>query len=189
MIKELKESQNFKICKRCGKIKLITEFSKIGKGAKKRTNICKDCYSKFQITPIRVYSRLKSRLKHRNYRGEKNTKKLEIMTLEEFLEWDNYPNRKCYYCDLPEKFLWTVKEITKKRYLNVARKIRDSKRLHLDRKDNKKGYIINNVAWACPICNIIKRRFFKEDEWKEIAQKFIKPLWQKEISKKLKNKK
>ena len=175
------DKTKFKTCSNCKQTKPITEFYKKQRGLEERISWCKECCARHQITPKRVWSRKKCHLTHGNYRGETDRKKLTLMSLEEFLEWDTWPNRKCYYCELPEKFLWVIDKITRERWLNVAKKIRNSKRLHLDRKDNKKGYTKDNTVWACPICSMIKRKFFTAKEWKEIAQKYIKPLWQKEL--------
>ena len=44
-----------------------------------------------------------------------------------------------------------------------------------DHKDNKKGYTIDNICFACAICNYHKGDFFTYSEFKEIAKKYIKP--------------
>lgn len=44
----------------------------------------------------------------------------------------------------------------------------------IDRKDNNKGYIMGNITLACKRCNIIKGKWFTEQEMLEIADRYLK---------------
>lgn len=50
------------------------------------------------------------------------------------------------------------------------------KRLELDRKDNDKGYTIENCVLACAICNNAKSNKFTDKEFIEVG-KVIKKIW------------
>ena len=61
--------------------------------------------------------------------------------------------------------------------------IYNSKRLQIDRKDNDKsiGYTLENICFACAICNTHKRDFYSHKEFKEIAERYIIPIVNKII--------
>ena len=45
----------------------------------------------------------------------------------------------------------------------------------IDRADNDKGYIFNNVVPCCFLCNKIKGSFFNVEEMKRIGVEFVAP--------------
>lgn len=51
------------------------------------------------------------------------------------------------------------------------------KRLTIDRKDNKIGYIIDNMVLCCFRCNSTKSDFFTFEEMLKIGKKIIKPKY------------
>ena len=53
------------------------------------------------------------------------------------------------------------------------------RRLTVDRKDNDKGYSLDNMVLACHRCNSIKGDWFSYDEMKEIAEKYMIPRIEK----------
>jgi hypothetical protein len=52
------------------------------------------------------------------------------------------------------------------------------KNFGIDRKDTKRGYELDNIAVACNFCNSVKGSFFSHDEFKEIAKKYIRKLYE-----------
>lgn len=89
-------------------------------------------------------------------------------------DWILKQKQKCDYCGS------SFNQI-KKYYKKIGIRFED-KRLQVDRKDSSKGYFFNNLTMCCRICNNHKGDFFKYDEFKIIAKKYIK----KEINKKIK---
>ena len=72
------------------------------------------------------------------------------MSKEEFFQWYDNQIRQCIYCGILEEEWLQTKDSMLKLY----------KHLHIDRKDNKKGYNISNIVLACPRCNLTKSDFF-----------------------------
>jgi len=75
------------------------------------------------------------------------------MTKEEFIDWYKNQERKCHYCKRSEEE--TCKEIVNGRKYG---------RLSIDRKDNTRGYSLNNIVLACFRCNGIKSNYYTEQE-------------------------
>ena len=85
-----------------------------------------------------------------------NAKKRNLecnMTKEEFIDWYKNQNRECHYCKRSEEE--ACKEIVNGRKFG---------RLSIDRKDNTRGYILNNIVLACFRCNGIKSNYYTEQE-------------------------
>ena len=77
--------------------------------------------------------------------------------------------RECYYCGIKEEdFI----PIWGKFYGGENR----GKKLEVDRKDNKKGYTLENCVLSCSICNNAKSDKFTGEEFKEVG-KSIKQIW------------
>jgi 5-methylcytosine-specific restriction endonuclease McrA len=110
-------------------------------------------------------------LRHIKYqRKSENASKLEF-NREDFFTWfkKNY-NGKCYYCDISlEKYEKA------KIYLKV--KV-PGFRFGIDRKNSNGSYNLDNIAVCCSICNSAKSFVFEADEFKEIARKYIKKLYE-----------
>ena len=77
--------------------------------------------------------------------------------------------KKCVYCNIPEE---KIKEIYPR--LKV-------KSMTVDRKDNLLGYEIENICWACLVCNVIKGFLLSHEEMLEIGQKYVRPRWENNI--------
>ena len=91
-------------------------------------------------------------------------------TKEEFFQWfqENYEGC-CEYCET------TIEEYQ-------SRKIYErfgltGKKFGIDRKNSQVGYTLDNIAVACSICNTVKNFLFDADEFKEIAKKYIRKLY------------
>ena len=114
--------------------------------------------------PRRRYQGIRARL-----RKQSGYEVIEMaFSLEEFIEWYNKQEKKCVYCGITEQELLTLKD--DKMLLN-----RKYKSLTIDRKDNQKGYKLDNIVLACMRCNSTKSDFFTFEEMKEIGEKYIKP--------------
>jgi hypothetical protein len=82
---------------------------------------------------------------------------------KQFKEWYFKQRQKCYYC---KRTLKAIRKHDKKFNIPV-------KKLTFDRKNNKRGYTIDNIVLCCCLCNFVKRNFFTEKEMLKIG-KFLK---------------
>lgn len=180
-----------KYCKKCNKYKLISEF-KVRKGY----NILKSGEKKIYHYYYECNECLKIRLKQleKKYRYKRkvnrddgsigwsiylrklrSTKKSKI-TLNEFKKWEQIQKKECSYCGFKLLEIQKIlKQYLPENFMTLSRKFQ------LDRKDNNLGYTIENICFACAICNTHKRDFFTHKEFKEIAKKFIIPKIKKQL--------
>lgn len=85
-------------------------------------------------------------------------------TKDQFVKWYSSQPTRCHYC---------------KRELNEILGVSDSlnrlsKRLSIDRKDNARGYELDNMVLSCRRCNAIKSDFFTESEMLTIGKMVYK---------------
>lgn len=171
----------YNFCKNCKTKKISSEFQD-------RSNICFSClkiinYKKESEKNKLLYSYKKKKISNRNklQRNEFTAESLikninrhhhkKNFKLSEFREWFNKQKKVCFYCDItPDEYL--SKKIYKK--YNATKNIN---RFTIDRKNSSINYIINNIVLCCPLCNYVKSYFFSAEEFKEISQKYIKPLY------------
>lgn len=100
------------------------------------------------------FNSLKSRAKKRN---------LEVdITFEEYRQ---LKISDCHYCGIDNMFL--------KYYCDVMHI--GMPYMSIDRKDNNRGYISDNVVSCCFLCNKIKGSFFTSEEMKKIGEQFVAP--------------
>lgn len=107
------------------------------------------------------------------YASFKNRKYPLEFTRKEFIEWDSKQQRICFYCSISEETMLKLPEFCRKRGQG------NFYRLTIDRKDNKKFYSLENIVLACPRCNETKGDFFRAEEFKDLAENYIKPKWKK----------
>lgn len=165
-------------CSRCKERKFVNKFSKNRYQRDGLSSWCKKCHNeyirewqknnpeKFIFSPNRIYATIK-------YSIKKRKKQTLLCSLQEFINWYNSQEKKCSYCDISEPL------ISKLEWGRDP--IRVKFRLEIDRKDNNKGYLQENMTLACHICNNIKRNILTFKEMREIGQKYIKPKWEKLI--------
>jgi len=182
-----------KICSHCKKRKNLSEFPK-NKNTKSGIHIwCKECcneknrksYRKHRKKRIKKTSEYHRKMhniyikrwaikhpdirKYINLKSKCKKKKRILLSREDFLKWYREQEKKCYYCGIPEGYLRSGK------WKNGV----SGKTLWVDRKNNAKGYLKDNVVLSCPICNQMKGATLSAKEMKEIASKYIKPKWKK----------
>lgn len=164
-----------KICSKCKKELKINEFNKDRTHKDGFHSRCKSCrliwrrkhkkelkikakiyYNTHQekiknsyYSPSGVYTALKSRAKQRTIPFNLNK--------EEFIKWYKKQTQICTYCGR------TIEEINKTQFGR-------SNKLTIDRKDNNKGYELNNIVLACMRCNYIKSDYFTEQEMIQIGK-------------------
>lgn len=95
-----------------------------------------------------------------------------VITREEFERWfianKNLP---CTYCDVVDLSLEESRQLCGGYPRSMT----------IDRKDSSLPYMIGNMVMACWTCNRLKSDIFTFDEFREIAQKYLKPKWQKKL--------
>lgn len=117
-----------------------------------------------------LWAKLSSKKSNSNNKNNIRSSTVEI-TSDEFKKWfeKNY-DETCYYCGV------TLDEYRSSTFLKRIRpKI---KNFGIDRKNTKLGYSLNNIVISCNLCNSVKGSFFDHLEFKEIAKKYIKKLYE-----------
>jgi 5-methylcytosine-specific restriction endonuclease McrA len=125
---------------------------------KKQARYCKrnkkriyQYHKKYSLTAEGIYSTLKHYAPRRKIYFN--------LSRNDFINWYNRQSPKCSYC------LRDFKTTVKSDYLNQK-----ARRLTIDRKNNEKGYSINNLALACRRCNNIKGDYFTYQEMLKIGK-------------------
>jgi len=154
-IKKLKYlAKGKKVCFHCGKLKLISEFPKHYDRRDGLLHICKICFANerkiFYNYPKEIYRHLAMRVKNKQVPKK-------ILTRKKFLNWYNNQERKCHYCN---RTIEDVRKNSRETNNNHA-----TGRLSIDRKNNKRGYVLNNIVLACFRCNNTKGSYFTEKEF------------------------
>ena len=159
-----------KQCSKCKKTKLVSEFRINKKHSSGYSSWCKQCsaeaVAKWSLTPSGIYSSAKHQ--------RRNNKPFNI-TRTEFYVWYGGQQKKCAYCDLPEDDISKIDDVQ----LNRTR------RLGIDCKNNERGYVLDNIVLSCLRCNFMKNDFLDFDAMREIGQRYVKPIWEKKLGKKL----
>jgi hypothetical protein len=185
-----------KICSKCKRELLINEFYKDKKTKDKLYFCCKKCmkiYNKDYYEDNKEGMNLRTKKYYKNYQENLknyakiyrkiNKKQIKLiqktakriycilrcnaknrgikfnLNKEDFIQWYNSQEQKCHYCGR------TLKEIQKDK--NECKNHQG--RLTIDRKDNYKGYKIDNICLACYRCNTTKSNYFTEQEMLKIA--------------------
>jgi hypothetical protein len=115
----------------------------------KHSGLCASC-SKRLPDFFGLYNNLCANAKKKNFSV--------TFTFDEFLLFTN--TKKCYYCE--NKIEWTK-----------YRKSQGSQRYNLDRKDNSKGYTLDNCVVCCKRCNYVKKTL-GHDEFIEMCKRIAK---------------
>jgi hypothetical protein len=89
------------------------------------------------------------------------------ITRDQFLQWWDATPKVCDYCGCNSDQQNVV-------LVHLGYSAR-SNRLHIDRKNSSLGYSLDNICFACRICNEHKKDFFTHAQFQLIAAKFISP--------------
>lgn len=93
-----------------------------------------------------------------------------MLTQDEFKKWFLARELRCVYCDLIDLSL-DAKQI----YGGFSRSFT------VDRRNSDLPYSLENITTACWNCNRLKSDIFTETEFREIAQKYLKPKWMRKL--------
>lgn len=91
-----------------------------------------------------------------------------MITRDEFIRWYFQQKRICEYCGVPDMtfdFNYYGRPFV----------------FSVDRKDSRLPYSLENICQACYLCNSLKSNYFSYSEWKEIAEKYVRPKWVKRL--------
>ena len=164
-----KESRT-KGCPLCAR---ILPWSAFGKSAKAKTGMqtyCNECRGQRQkryyienrdrVRSIRAASTSKhhARVRWKDCRNRARRRGQPVCSYELFRDWYAAQPLVCSYCDLPE----------------ASSIVQFGRRLHVDRKETKVGYMPGNIVLACPRCNLTKNGYLTFEQMREIAQKYFK---------------
>lgn len=94
----------------------------------------------------------------------------------EYKNWYIQQTKKCVYCKNDNETI--VKYLEK-----IGEKITvQNNRLHFDRMDSSKGYLLDNLVLACSICNTHKSDIISHNDFIEIAKNYIIPKIKKTLN-------
>jgi hypothetical protein len=94
----------------------------------------------------------------------------------EYRNWYIQQTKKCVYCKNDNE---TIVKYLKK----IGEKITVlQNRLHFDRIDSSKGYLLDNLVLACSICNSHRSDIICHDEFMEVAENYIVPKIKKTLN-------
>lgn len=159
-----------KYCPFCKQIKLTTDFGGNRTKKDRLSSYCKKCKLTKKredylahIEARRIYNRdyqrvhpsIQTKFQKLKKRATKGGIEI-VITASELDNWLQKQSSYCHYCD---------KELGTGRKLNGCT---------IDRKDNGRGYSLDNMVLACNQCNITKGSWFSCKQMLEIAQKYLK---------------
>jgi hypothetical protein len=158
-----------KDCKLCCKKKVNENYIK-NKDSKKKYNKEYNIKNKDDIRRYKQDYRVSANGAWASFASRRQRPNLSI-TKEEFIEWYKTTPDSCAYCGSQ---LGEVGQFLSKIKVRIKRVSFD-----IDRKDNNKGYEIDNIVKSCVVCNFHKADFFSYEDFKKISLKFIKKKIQK----------
>lgn len=166
-----------KVCSKCKKTKLVSEFRINEKHSSGYSSWCNECCreagKRYRHTIKGIYNAIKNRQRYLKRKGDRRAKLFTIS----FKEFKNIfvAETSCHYCHLP------LEDFNKIDDTHIPR----AHRMSVDCMDNDKGYVFGNIVLCCYRCNNTKNNFFSYEDYKEIAEKYITPMWEKQLDKKL----
>ncbi len=189
-------AKTLKRCSKCKVVKAVDNFWKDRSKGDGLTSSCKVCMNQVtniykethheqfrerintyqrtlrrrNLEKVREYHKLQKRRYNRTPAGKYWNLRTRVMreglefniTQGEFVEWFNKQDLGCYYCGVPLMFIAGR---------NSDKKLQG---ISIDRKDNNRGYELDNMCLACRRCNTIKNSYFTEKQMLEIADKYFK---------------
>jgi hypothetical protein len=145
---ELNKEEIKKQCKQQSKKYYLTHK----KERKNYYNINIEKIKKYRLTPKYIYIEIKQSAERRDIEFN--------ISREEFINWYNSQEQKCHYCGR------TIEEIKQ----DIKEKNTYRIRFSIDRKDNNRGYTLDNIVLCCFRCNMTKSNYFTEQEMLKIAE-------------------
>lgn len=152
-----------KVCSQCKKEKPLSEFWKDSSKAQGVEGYCIDC-KRARKRQYRIANRNKlvkynkkwdknhpGRAIYHSISGRARKRELPYVTMDGFIPWYETQAQICHYCGC-----------------NLETQKQDrANRFEIDRKDNEKGYTIDNIVLACSRCNVAKLDFWDYETFKK----------------------
>lgn len=180
------------VCAKCGISKPAVDFY-IRRETGRPKHTCKQCISRKGIAyrnenkeaidqRNKVWvgkNAAKIREQHRIYRStaagawttfvsrKRKGKHSFTISKAEFIAWWTETEKVCAYCGIN-------KQQQRLAFERMGRPMRDAE-LQIDRKDSSRGYSVENICFACRVCNEHKRDFFSYEQFRRIAQIYVRP--------------
>ncbi len=200
-----------KRCARCGEDKPLSEFHRNSRSRDGLHSYCRKCNTEKAAAHLKTdkgKAALKRALDKAADKGYYRYGKGAIPILKQGAEkrgiafdltadtleqwWHSQPDT-CYYCrsdlseylafrDLILAYVGKNNEIKKFKRFYRSPKHQAIRWMTIDRVDNEKGYVIENLAKACWICNSLKSDFFDGTQMKQMGPTIIGKL-KREIDK------
>lgn len=206
-----KGTMKVKTCSKCNRLKPQSAFCKIVAKKDGLHSVCKECDKKRAAQYYKTdkgHANIKEWMKQKDAEGyyrygqgaiaklRYGAKKRGIsfsLTRELLEEWWRSTPDICCYCNVPIEEYIKIRDFIQNysgannnilKFKKFLRRVSDahSRWMTIDRKDNQKGYEIDNITKACWFCNSLKNDFFSEEEFNKIAPQIISNL-KKDISK------
>jgi len=98
-----------------------------------------------------------------------------IISRKEFIEWYENKPKLCAYCGISEEDVVKLDDPYNSK----------SSRLTIDCIENYMGYTKGNLVLACRRCNNMKSDLLNFEQMRYIGQNFLKPIWEKQLDKKI----
>jgi hypothetical protein len=140
------------------------EMSDYRKNNRKKAQIYEKKYYKINKKSIKIHKKVYCLSADGIYMTLKNNAKNKKMKFslikKDFINWYNNQKQECHYC------MRSLKEIKQ----DIIENKKYKGRLSIDRKDNNKGYTLNNIVLACRRCNYIKGDYITEEKMKKIGK-------------------
>jgi len=97
----------------------------------------------------------------------KSKKKKDRIKIDEneFINWYEKEEKKCFYCGLDKD--------ESNKLIKIFYQTEKEFNLQIDRKDSSLDYEIKNIVLACKICNDHKKDFFSATQFSKIAKKYL----------------
>ena len=179
---------NKKRCNKCSTEKELAEFHRDNSKKDGRATVCIACskqtskrYRENNVAKIKEKQRkwyVENKERKRAYRNEYVKEghglwldffsRMDNVKIDEgsFLRWYSKQSKRCFYCGC------TIDEVSK--YMSKMNIQRVSKRLELDKRNPRLGYLLGNIVLACHVCNNHKKDFFTEKQFVAIAKRYIR---------------
>jgi len=94
----------------------------------------------------------------------------------EYKNWYIKQIKICHFCGNTDQTIRNYLKLKDEKITN------NQNRLQIERMDSSKGYLLDNLALACSICNTHKSDIISAEDFKEIAELYIAPKIKKKIS-------
>lgn len=169
----------------------INDYERIANNENKNINNIKDSYlnkggiDKYYCDKlgfdIDYLSEIKKYFNEFNtfYNSYYNNERKEIFQSFEIFKWFNEHKNKCGYCEITQSDLHKIKESRNGNFTLNKKKKRKNATLEIEQKDcTLEEYgSLENLIFACPLCNNAKSNLISEEDWRKYFVKQIKAYY------------